>query len=147
MSAQPRWVVDTNVVVSAFLWRGLPGRVLELAGERSVRLFTSRVLLSELATTLAKKKLGKFVVATGLTAEQMVANYKRVATTVTARQLESPVCRDADDDAVLACALAAHAELIITGDDDLLSLRQSQGFDIVTVREALARLPGASAVG
>jgi predicted nucleic acid-binding protein len=77
----------------------------------------------------------------------MVANYKRVATTVTARQLESPVCRDADDDAVLACALAARADLIITGDDDLLSLGQSQGLDIVTVREALARLPGASSVG
>lgn len=105
--SRPRLVIDTNVLVSAFLWQGTPGRVIELAGEKEVHLFTSRALLEELAATLAKKKLARYVAATSSTAEQMLRGYRRIATTVTARQLDERVSRDADDDAVLACALAA----------------------------------------
>lgn len=135
--SRPRWVVDTNVLVSAFLWQGTPGRVIELAGEQEIQLFTSRDLLDELASTLAKKKLAKYVAATGLTAEQMLASYKRLSTTVTARQLNERVSRDADDDAVLACALAARADLIVSGDDDLLVLERFAGIAIVSAAEAL----------
>ncbi|CAG1772383.1 hypothetical protein BAC2_02391 [uncultured bacterium] len=137
MRRRPRWVVDTNVLVSAFLWQGTPGRVIELAGEKEMQLFTSRVLLDELAATLAKKKLARHVVATGLTADQRLANYRRIATQVTARQLDAQVSRDADDDAVLACALAARADLVVTGDDDLLSLKRFNGIPIVTIAQAI----------
>lgn len=102
-----RLVVDTNVVVSAFLWQGTPGRLLEMAGEKQVRLFTSRALLDELADVLDRKKLAKSVAATGLTVPQMLAVYRKVITLVTARQLPRRVSPDADDDAVLAAALAA----------------------------------------
>lgn len=138
---RPCWVVDTNVLVSAFLWRGTPGRVLELAGEQAVQLATSRALLDELAATLAKKKLSKQVLATGLTAVEMLANYRRIASVVSARQLERPVSRDADDDAVLACALAARASLIVSGDDDLLALKAFCGIPIVSAAGAIAAWP------
>jgi putative PIN family toxin of toxin-antitoxin system len=137
MKRLPRWVVDTNVLVSAFLWRGTPARVIELVGESEVQLFTSRALLDELAATLAKKKLARYVAATGLSADQMLASYRRIATLVTARQLDAQVSRDADDDAVLACALAARADLIVSGDDDLLSLKSVNGLPIVTVAQAV----------
>lgn len=136
MKGKPRLVLDTNVVVSAFLWQGAPGRLIELAGEKEVQLFTSRALLDELAATLTKKKLAKYVAATGLTAEQMLTNYRRIVTVVTARPLEQQVSRDIDDDAVLACALAAKATLIVSGDDDLLVLRTFQGIRITTVAQA-----------
>ena len=144
MRRLPRWVIDTNVLVSAFLWSGNPGRVIELAGDRQVRLFTSRVLLDELAATLAKKKLARYVAATGLSAEQMVANYRRIVTLVPARQLAQRVSRDADDDAVLACALAARADLIVSGDDDLLSLKTFHSVAIVTVAQAVAAADAAA---
>src|SRR5450759_2371322 len=67
-----RLVVDTNVLVSAFLWQSTPGRLIELASEKEVELFTSRTLLDQLAATLAKKKLAKPALATGLTADQML---------------------------------------------------------------------------
>lgn len=108
-----------------------------MAGEKVVQLFTSRALLDELAATLAKKKLAKPIAATGLTAGQMLANYRRIATLVTARQLTEQVSRDADDDQVLACALAARANLIVSGDDDLLTLKAFQGIRIVSPAEAL----------
>jgi putative PIN family toxin of toxin-antitoxin system len=135
-----RLVVDTNVLVSAFLWQGTPGRLIEQAGEKEIELFTSRTLLDELATTQAKKKLAKPVLATGLTSDQILRNYRRLVTLVTARQLLQQVSRDADDDIVLACALAASADLIVSGDDDLLVLKDFQGIPIVTAAQAVARI-------
>ncbi|HEV6965978.1 putative toxin-antitoxin system toxin component, PIN family [Roseateles sp.] len=138
MKRRPRWVVDTNVVVSALLWRGTPGRLIELAvEEQAVQLFTSRALLAELAATLAKKKLTKYVAATGMTADQLLANYRLVATTVAVRNLDVRVSRDVDDDDVLACAMAAHADLIVSGDEDLLVLKAFAGVPIVTVAQAI----------
>lgn len=87
MKHWPRLVIDTNVLVSAFLWQGTPGRLIELAGEKEVLFFTSRSLLEELHERLNKKKLVRSVVATGLSADQMLTNYRRLATLVTARQL------------------------------------------------------------
>lgn len=130
-------VVDTNVLVSAFLWKGTPGRLIELAGEKECRLFTSRILIDELVEVLQRKKLAKQVQATGFTAAQMLRNYQKLATTVTARRLAQQVSRDADDDAVLACALAAQADLIVSGDDDLLVLKQFQEIRIVTPAQAV----------
>lgn len=132
--------MDTNVLVSAFLWQGTPGKVIELAGEKEVQLFTSRALLDELAATLAKKKLAKYVAATGLSAEQLLANYRRIATLVTTKQLEQQVSRDADDDAVLACALAARADLIVSGDDDLLVLKSFDDIPIITAAQTFQKI-------
>jgi uncharacterized protein len=74
-----------------------------------------------------------------LTTEQVLASYKSIVTTVTSQRLHEPVSRDADDDAVLACALAARADLVISGDEDLLVLQRFKGIAIVTVREAISR--------
>lgn len=59
---------------------------------------------------------------------------------VPAPALTSRVCRDPDDDAVLACAKAASADLIISGDQDLLVLQAFEGIQIVTAAQALERL-------
>lgn len=135
-------VVDTNILVSAFLWQGTPGRLVEMAGEKECFLFTSRVLLDELADVLQRKKLAKQVQATGLSAAQLLRHYQKLATTVTARRLAQQVSRDPDDDAVLACALAARAELIVSGDADLLVLKQFQGMRIVTPAQAVKLIGG-----
>ncbi|MCU0940145.1 MAG: putative toxin-antitoxin system toxin component, PIN family [Burkholderiaceae bacterium] len=76
--------------------------------------------------------------ATGLSADQMLAAYRRMTTLITARQLDAQVARDADDDVVLACALAARADLVISGDEDLLSLGSFNGIPIVPVAHAVA---------
>jgi len=49
-----RVVLDTNVVASALLWGGTPERLIELAGEGSLELFTSQALLAELASILER---------------------------------------------------------------------------------------------
>ena len=134
-----RLVVDTNVLVSAFLWQGTPGRLIDLAGEKEISPYTSRALVDELSTVLHRKKLARQVAATGLTAAQMISHYRRLATPVTGRPLTPQVSRDADDDAVLACALAARADLIVSGDKDLLVLKVFHGIPIVTAAQAVQK--------
>jgi putative PIN family toxin of toxin-antitoxin system len=94
-------------------------------------------LVDELAATLGKKKLVRPLAATGLTAQEMLRNYRRIATLVAARRLEQRVSRDVDDDAVLACARTARADLVVSGDDDLLVLGAFDGIPIVTAAQAI----------
>ncbi len=137
-----RLVLDTNVLVSAFLWEGLPGRLIALAGEQVIALYTSKVLLDELSGVLQRGKFARRVQATGLSAAQLVRNYQRLAHRISVRQLTQRVSRDADDDHVLACALAAKADLIVSGDRDLLDLNEHQGVRIVTAVQALRIIAG-----
>ena len=137
-----RVVIDTNILVSAFLWHGLPGELIELAGDKTIQPYTSRVLIEELASVLTRKKLAKQVAATGLSAAEMISHFRRLVTMVSAPALPQQVSRDPDDDAVLACALAARADLIISGDADLLSLKTFQAIPIVTVAQALKQILG-----
>lgn len=132
-----RLVLDTNVLVSAFLWRGAPNKLIERASEGEVQLFTSRALLDELRSVLKRRKLARAVGATGLTATELLRSYRKLAYRVTARKLARQVSRDRDDDAVLACALAANADLIVSGDGDLLSLGEYRGIRIKSPAETL----------
>lgn len=59
--------------------------------------------------------------------------------------LPAPVCRDPDDDELLALALTAQADLIVSGDDDLLVLGSFEGVPIVNAAEALRLIDGGSA--
>ncbi|TAG03395.1 MAG: putative toxin-antitoxin system toxin component, PIN family [Betaproteobacteria bacterium] len=52
--------------------------------------------------------------------------------------LPLPVCRDPDDDAVLVCAVAARASIIVSGDNDLLSMERYEGIAILNARDAIA---------
>ncbi|MGA9366233.1 MAG: putative toxin-antitoxin system toxin component, PIN family, partial [Steroidobacteraceae bacterium] len=135
-----RIVADTNTVLSGLLWQGPPRRLLDLARarERKVSLYTSVTLLAELAEVIARDKFAERVRAAGLSAAELVQDYERLAEVVTPETLPAPVSRDPDDDHVLACAVAAKAELIVSGDKrHLLVLGEYQGIPIRTVSDAL----------
>jgi len=136
-----RVVLDTNVVISAFLWYGTPTRLLEMVEEDAIQLFTSQALLDELSSILLHaRKLAAPIRKTGLTAEEIFIEYQRLSTLVTAQKLTKKICRDADDDAVLACALAAKAEIIISGDKDLLVLHSFREIPILKPADAVKYL-------
>ena len=137
MSHPLRLVLDTNVVISALLWQGRPAGLLDLGAGEHIRLFTSPVLLDELKRSLDRPRLAARLKATGLSADQHVANYASLAGIVEPEPLPSPVSRDPDDDRVLECALAAQADAVVTGDDDLLVIGACQGIAILRVAECL----------
>lgn len=115
-----RIVTDTNVVVSGLLWLGTPGRLLEAAANGRITLYTSPTLVAELPSTLGYDKLIARVKRSGLTLDELIARYLNVAIVVQPATLPQ-IVRDPDDDHVLACALGSRAELIVTGDSDLLT--------------------------
>jgi putative PIN family toxin of toxin-antitoxin system len=133
-----RLVIDTNVAVSALAWRGIPYRLLSAIRARldSIHLMSSEPLLVELADVLNRSHLAKQLALIGQTPAQLVADYLQAVELVTPTELPQ-VVRDPDDDHVIACALAAHADLIVSGDRDLLDLSAYQHIRIVTARQAL----------
>lgn len=80
------------------------------------------------------------VSATGRTAEDLVLDYRRLCRVVRPNPLPYALSRDADDDHVIACADAARAEFLVTGDEDLLVLGTVRSLQIVSTSEALAAL-------
>lgn len=63
---------------------------------------------------------------------------RRLAEVIEPPPLPQPVCRDPDDDEVLALAIAAKVDLIVSGDNDLLSLRSFQGIPIIAPTQAIS---------
>ena len=111
-------VLDTNVLISAIYFRGLPGKILEAWHFRKFQLVASIEILEEylnVAERLATRYDG--VEYDGILA-LIVAN----AQLVQASDLPEPVCDDVDDDKFLACALASNTNIIVSGDRDLLKV-------------------------
>ena len=133
-----RLVLDTNVVFSALLWRGPPYRLLKLVQSRSnVQIYSSPVLIAELADVLTRPSATKRLAMIGRDARDVLVDY--VATVEVVEPVEVPrvVPNDADDDHVIAAAVAAYADLIVSGDSDLLSMGSYQSIGIVRAATAI----------
>lgn len=132
-----RLVLDTNIVISGLLWRGSPSMLLTQALETDASLHTSERLLLELSRSLGKPAIGKQIARLGLSAAGVADDYREMCSIV----VPSPVAKiapDPDDDWVIATAVAANAELIVTGDKPLLGVGSVGSIRIVSVAEALA---------
>ena len=141
----PSAVVDTSVLVSAFLFpSSTPGRVVALAGEGAYSMHLSPILLEEVRRFLYKPRLRRSYAYTDDEIDGWCARLHGEIGEMITRPLPEigPVCRDPDDDHVIAAALAANAEYIVTGDRDLLVLVQHERIRILSAREFLEALAG-----
>jgi putative PIN family toxin of toxin-antitoxin system len=136
-----RLVADTNTIISGLLWRGAPRRLLDAARVGKFDLFTSPALLAELEDTLSRAKFAERLDRAGVTRHQLVLGYAALATVIKPADIPPTILADPDDDAVLACAVAARAQAIASGDSHLLKLKAYQDIPILTVNELLALLP------
>lgn len=132
-----RLVLDTNVVASGLLWGGAPAQLLDAAQVGEIELFTSRPLLAELSNILIRSKFANAIAATGLPSDELVLGYAELVTVVEPALIALTIVEDPSDDQVLACAIAAHADLIVSGDKHLHSLGgQYKGITIIRPAEA-----------
>ncbi|GAP38667.1 hypothetical protein ISF6_5220 [Piscinibacter sakaiensis] len=98
-------------MVAGLLWNGPPRRLLQAAIDGEVDLFSSAVLLNELAHTLGYSKFDKRIESFGTSIAALVAQYAALASLVSPASVPRVVANDADDDHVIAAAIAARAEL------------------------------------
>ena len=132
-----RVVVDTNVLISAALKeQSLPSMAVHLATESGV-LLKSTITEQELFVTLDRPRLAPLIpprfrdwLSELLAAAELVTIAERITG-----------CRDPNDDKFLELAVNGHADLIVSGDADLLTLNPFQGIPIVAPAIFVQRVP------
>jgi len=130
-------VVDTNVLVSSLLEIGPSKMITDLWIDGRFELITSPKLFNELLTALKKPKLANRV------SQADIDNFSSLiladATIVTPAHTIN-ICRDPKDNKVIECAIQAKANIIATGDKDLLILHPFHGIDIIPPAEVIKRI-------
>jgi putative PIN family toxin of toxin-antitoxin system len=134
-----RVVIDTNIYISAVMFGGLPGSVLDLGLLRAFTLVISPPLLDELEDKLRVK----FGVSAG-DAAAIRTKLENAAEVVDPNLMLDVVKDDPDDNRVLECAVADRADTIVSGDRHLLQLKAHAGIPILTARQFLEALAPSS---
>ncbi|MHB8763739.1 MAG: putative toxin-antitoxin system toxin component, PIN family [Deferrisomatales bacterium] len=132
-----RLVLDTNVLISVFQWRGPPFETLRKALRGEFQLLTSPALLEELDRVL---RYPKFRAAENARS-RFLLSITEAAELVHPEIRLSVVVDDPDDDRVLECAIAGAADFIVGGDPHLRDLKSFREIPVLSPADFLARFP------
>jgi hypothetical protein len=135
-----RAVFDTNVLVSYLLTHRPPIATLidVYVAEEEIVLVTAPALLEELDRVLQYPRLQRYY--TEEERKRFVALLMALSDVVELPETIPRICRDPDDDRIVACAVAGDADAIASGDDDLLALGSVGDIAILSPSEFLTRL-------
>ncbi|MBI2185232.1 MAG: putative toxin-antitoxin system toxin component, PIN family [Thaumarchaeota archaeon] len=128
-------VFDTNILVSTLIKHGKPRELWNNVLEDRIKLFTSEEILSEFSEVIIRPELKKYVRRSRMERLRKILIQKAVLTRVKTRFPQAT--KDPDDNIVLEAAYSARADYIVSGDKDLLALREFMGIRIVTVDKML----------
>ena len=126
-----RIVLDTNIFISSFFWGGNPRKIMERVIDGKDELFICKEILQEIASVMARPKFNvsnEYII-------RFIHSIEDIANHIILSGIVQKVCRDSEDDKILECALLANADYIITGDVDLLILKEFRGTKIITANE------------
>jgi putative PIN family toxin of toxin-antitoxin system len=136
MITRPRIVVDTNALISFLLLpNSTAGRAVHKAIESS-QLLISDDTLSEVADVISRPKFDRYISVKDR--QEFILQLAEIAELVTVFQ-RIHACRDPRDDKFLELAICGQAELILTGDGDLLALHPFQKIEILSPADYLTR--------
>jgi len=120
-----RTVLDTNVLIAALIARGVCTDLLQHC------VLNHTIVVSDFILNELQEKLVQKFKYTDEEADDALTLVRSQMEIIDPQPLTNPVCRDADDDWILATAVTGSAKCIITGDKDLLSIQQYKGIDII----------------
>jgi len=134
-------VLDTNTIISGLLNpNGPPGRILNLAAQNEITLATSDHLIEELSRAMQYEKVVNILTRRGWTKQDtavFIEKLRKICKLTPGNPLLENVCRDPDDDWFLACAKEAEADVMVSGDKDLLTLEKYEEIRIIDARSFL----------
>lgn len=115
-------------------------QILAAAQDGRADLFTSPALLAELHRCLGRAKFARQVAVSGIGREELFLGYVELATALAPEPIAPVILADPADDHVLACAIAARADAVVSGDRHLLALGAYRDIPVLTPADALARI-------
>lgn len=132
MGKKTKVVIDVNVFISAFGWNGKPLQIMELLEKGKLRNCISEEILRELSIAISYPELS-------LTKEiqAKILEFALIHSDFYEPTESAGIARDPDDNKFIDCALSAKAKFIITGDEDLLSIKQYKHIKFVSPAEFL----------
>ena len=136
-----RAVLDANVYVSAYVRpEGPPGQIVDrLLRAMAFEVVLSSEIIDEVLQALAYPKVQK-AARTKLEPDLWFEDIVVLALLVTGQQKVPPLSDDPDDDKYVAAAIEGRATFVVTGDPDLLTLKEHEGVRIVSPRTFLTLL-------
>ena len=132
-----RIVLDTNILISGIFWKGTPYKVLEAWMDNKYELIVSEEVLMEYSRILKDfetKRKGSDGVA-----KSWILFIAQNSTLLKVKK-KVKVCRDPFDDMFLSLAVAGNAKFIVSGDNDLLDMKEFMNVEIVTAGNFLKEL-------
>ncbi|MGH8225889.1 MAG: putative toxin-antitoxin system toxin component, PIN family [Gammaproteobacteria bacterium] len=134
-----RLVLDTNVLLSGLMYpQSTPGRIVSVWREGRFDLIMSREQLTEIARVLGYRKIRRVLRWDRNAIERFLKQLYLRSVMVDVSAVQVTVPGDPDDNVILAGLIAAKADWLITGDSDLLALRER--YNILTPGEFIERL-------
>lgn len=131
MARKLRAVLDTNILISAIVYKGKPRQVLDLALEENIEAFTSPILLAELTEALTKKF--SLTLREISTIEEQIKDIFEIVYPKKTLHVQ----RDEADNRVLEAAVEGKCDYIVTGDKELLELNKYKSIKIVNAYQFL----------
>ncbi|MGK7933180.1 MAG: putative toxin-antitoxin system toxin component, PIN family [Microcystaceae cyanobacterium] len=133
-------LLDTNIWISGLLWGGNPRKIINLAEHQEIAVYTSLPLLDELRITLTYPKFHHRLQQMTITVDYLMTQVNNITELCQPIALDNiPELRDPNDQIVLETAVTIPVHFIISGDLDLLVLREFQGIQILTSSQFLER--------
>ena len=133
-------VIDTNVLISALLFDGIPGELIPLWQESNVVPLISKEIMFEYIRVLAYPKFNLSEKEIQYLMYEQVLPFFQVVEVVSGPLI---IQEDPSDDKFIHCAIAGHADAIVTGDSHLLSLKRYHNIRIMTPSELLTAITDA----
>ena len=128
-----RVVLDTNVLVSAFLSsRGAPAQILQFLEQEAFDLLISPEIVQEYAAALGYERVKKVHKLSDAQVQSVLEDLKAVATLVQPVFTPAVVTEDADDDKFFACAIEGGADIIVSGDARVQAVKEYQGIQVLS---------------
>ena len=124
-------VLDTNIIVSAFFWEGNEAELLRKIEQGNADLYITIEILKEVEEVIKRPKFNEVMRKANSTPDQIMQKIVLLSHLVIAPKLNIKICRDEKDNKFLECAESAKVDYLVSGDEDLLSLKEYKGIPII----------------
>jgi putative PIN family toxin of toxin-antitoxin system len=126
-------VIDSNVFISSFFWSGNPQKIFDRVINGLDELFITDEIIEEITSVMGSRKFN----TNRSEIEDYIKIIEKYSKKTVSKNVPESISRDKDDDKILQCGFNGNVDFIITGDKDLLVLKEYKAIKIITPKNYL----------